>query len=113
VVKLGGDKEITKTTTEYDNQVFGVISENPGFAMNRSAGDDSTHPYVALSGRVPCKVQGKVSKGDRLTTSDLPGVAKKADLDNENCSVYTIIGRSLADKTTDDVASVEIVVGKL
>jgi len=113
VVKLGGDKEITKTSTEYDNQVFGVISENPGFAMNRSAGDDSTHPYVALSGRVPCKVQGKVSKGDRLTTSDLPGVAKKADLDNENCSVYTIIGRSLADKTTDDVASVEIVVGKL
>ena len=113
VVKIGGEKEITKTSTAYDTDVFGVISTDPAFKMNISAGDDTTHPYVALSGRVPCKVKGQVSKGDRLTTSDQPGVAQKADLDNELCSVYAIIGRALEDKKSDDTASIEIAVGKV
>ena len=37
----------------------------PGFEMNAGAGTDATHPSVALAGRVPCKVIGKVVKGQR------------------------------------------------
>lgn len=113
VVMIGGNKEITKTTTAYDTNVFGVVSTDPAFKMNSSAGDDSTHPYVGLSGRLPCKVKGKISKGDRLVSSDEPGVAQKADLDSELCSVYSVIGRSLEDKDSEEVAVIEIVVGKL
>jgi hypothetical protein len=42
----------------------------------------------------------------------MPGIGQKAELDNELCSVYNIIGRSLEDKATDNVALIEIVVGK-
>ena len=81
--------------------------------MNSEAGDDATHPYVALSGRVYCKVKGPVSKGDRLTTSDEPGVAQKADLDSELNSVYAVIGRSLESSNDNGIRQLEIVVGKL
>lgn len=113
VVKLGGEKEITKTTTPYDAQVFGVVSTDPAFKMNSGAGDDATHPYIALSGRVYCKVKGPITKGDRLTTSDQPGVAQKADLDNELASVYSVIGRSLETSDNEGMRSIEIVVGKI
>jgi len=63
LVKLGGEAEITKTTTANDDEVFGVVSENPAFMMNRDAGSDTTHPYVALSGRVMAKVTGPVKNG--------------------------------------------------
>ena len=41
--------------------------------MNSSAGNDETHPYIALKGRVPCKVTGKIDKGDLIVTSSNPG----------------------------------------
>lgn len=112
IVKLGGEKEITKTNVEYDEDVFGVISGQPGVQMNAQAGEDATHPFVAFAGRLHCKVKGPIKRGDRITTSTMPGIGQKAELDNELCSVYNVIGRSLEDKSTDDVALVEIVVGK-
>ncbi len=105
LVSIGGSKEITLTTEAWDPEVFGVISVNPGFAMNSGAGDDTTHPYVALSGRVPCKVVGKVTKGQRLVPSDLPGVAKAGT--GYNC----IFGRALENKDDDSVRLIEVVVG--
>jgi hypothetical protein len=112
IVKLGGEKEITKTASSYDSDVFGVISANPGVAMNIDAGDNSTHPFVAFAGRLPCKVKGPIAKGDRITTSDIAGVGQKAELDNELCSVYNVIGRSLESIASDEVETIEIVVGK-
>ena len=110
VVKIGGEKEITKTTQASDTDVFGVVAKDPAFKMNTGAGDDITHPYVSLSGRTPCKVLGAVKKGDRLITSDTPGVAKAVD--SELPSVYTVIGRSLEDNDALGVKYVEITVGK-
>ena len=43
--------------------------------MNSEAGTDETHPYIALKGRVPCKVVGNVNKGDLLVSSVYPGYA--------------------------------------
>jgi len=109
VVKIGGEKEITKTTTENDADVFGVISTDPAFKMNADAGTDGSHPYVALSGRVPCKVEGPVSKGQRLVSSTTPGVAKGV---TDTTTPLSIVGRALETKTDDGISIVEIVVGK-
>jgi hypothetical protein len=107
VVNIGGDNEIRKTTPSEDD-CFGVISTDPAFKMNADAGLDSTHPYVALSGRVPCKVEGPVAKGQRLIPGTTPGVAKAAD--PEDMTATNVIGRALADKTDADIGLVEIVV---
>lgn len=111
-VKIGGEKEITKTNKEYDTDVFGVIAENPAFKMNAGAGDDSTHPYVTLAGRTVCKVQGPISKGDRICASDIPGVAKRCDITHEKFHTLSIIGRSLGSHPTSDVAMIEVVLGR-
>jgi len=75
VVVVGGDKEITVTNIAANTAVAGVISKLPAYMMNSEAGDNSTHPYVALKGRVLCKVYGPVTKGDLLVTSRHPGYA--------------------------------------
>lgn len=111
-VKIGGEKEITKTNKEYDTDVFGVIAENPAFKMNAGAGDDATHPYVTLTGRTVCKVQGPISKGDRICASDIPGVAKRCDITHEKFHTLSIIGRSLGSHSTSDVAMIEVVLGR-
>ena len=76
VVVFDGDKEITTTDVEADYKVAGVISTDPGLKMNSNAGEDNTHPYVALKGRVPCKIIGPVKKGDLIVTSKTPGYGK-------------------------------------
>lgn len=75
VVVVGGEKEITVTRIAADPTVAGVISKSPAYMMNSEAGNDETHPYVALKGRVQCKVYGPVTKGDLLVTSRHPGYA--------------------------------------
>jgi hypothetical protein len=109
-VILGGEKEITESIEEASINVFGIISTAPGFEMNSGAGNDSTHPYVALAGRVPCKVIGKVDKGQRLVTSSVAGHARAA-FSSELGDYRRIIGRALASKETDGVGLVEVVVG--
>ena len=109
VVTLGGDAEITITTTDCDTFVFGVISDKPALQMNSKAGTDATHPYVALLGRTPCKVIGRCAKGDRLISSSTPGVARAADGGEDP---HCVIGRALATKQTDDVGLLEIVIGR-
>jgi len=112
VVSLGGEKEITTTATRADISVFGVVSHRPGLMLNASAGDNETHPYIALSGRVPVFVQGKVKKNQRLISSSTPGVAEAID-DEElsNFSTYQIIGRALQSKTTNGIGQILAVVG--
>ena len=66
VVMLGGNAEITKCKDELSEAVFGVISESPAFLMNAQAGNNETHPMVALKGRVMVKLQGTGKAGDRV-----------------------------------------------
>lgn len=109
VVRLGGKKEITHTQSAGDTEVFGVISTDPAFRMNDNVGDDDkTKPFVAFAGRVPCKVRGKIKKGQRLQTSDIKGVAELCINDGD---YRIVIGRALEDKNTDDIGLVEIAVG--
>lgn len=111
IVKIGGDKEITETTIAFDNQVFGVVSKNPGYLMNAVAGNDSTHPAIAKIGRVPAKVVGVVKKGQRLVSSNIPGTAMALDVPFVNEHIFCVIGRSLQDKDDDGLGLIEIVIG--
>ena len=110
VVELGGEKEITQSTTEGSTRVFGVVSTRPGLMLNAGAGNDDSHPFVALAGRVPCKVIGTAQKGDRLVTSSTPGYAR-AVADGELLDWTQVIGRALETKITDKPGSIEVVVG--
>jgi hypothetical protein len=91
VLVIGGEKEVTVTDKYADTRVAGVVSKNPAYMMNSEAGSDETHPYIALKGRVPCKVVGSINKGDLLVTSTYPGYAASAT----NPDVGTIIGKAL------------------
>lgn len=75
VMIIGGSKEVTTTTIHANTAVAGIVSKNPAYMMNSEAGTDETHPYIALKGRVPCKIEGQVKKGDLLVTSSFAGYA--------------------------------------
>ena len=109
VVILGGDREITLCTKEFDTQVFGVISETPAFLMNKDAGNNDSHPMVALQGRVRVKVQGAGKAGDRIVSSSTPGVARVAEL--EECTAFNVLGRLIQDKYNTQTELTECVIG--
>lgn len=107
VVELGGIKEITAAVKELTENVFGVISTAAGFLMNDGAGDNLSHPPVAMSGRVPVRVIGKVAKGDRLVSAG-NGLARAATRDE--LTAFNVIGRALEAKETVDEGTVEAIV---
>jgi hypothetical protein len=107
VVVFGGDAEITTTSTINDTRCAGVVTTDPAYIMNSDL--EGTRACLALAGRVPCKVVGRVKKGDMLTTSATPGYAVKA----LNPTLGAIIGKALEDKDTSDAGTIEIAVGRL
>jgi len=104
VVELGGDAEITAVVHELSEDVFGVVSNTAAYLMNSGAGNDTTHPAVAVGGRVQVKVTGKVRKGQRLVSAG-NGIARAATMGE--ATAFNVIGRALANKTTDGVGTVE------
>ena len=65
VVCIGGEQEITAVT--WGKRAIGVISTNPAFMMNK---DLEGGVYVALKGRVPVKVIGRIKKGEDLIAAN-------------------------------------------
>ena len=98
VVEVGGTAEITESTTDLSDKVFGVISDMPAYAMNAAAGNNESHPYVAMTGRTPVRVTGTVNKGDRLVTSTVKGCAR-AVAAGESITPFNVIGRALESST--------------
>jgi hypothetical protein len=107
VVELGGTQEITRSVTALSEKVFGVISTRPAYTMNGGAGEDDTHPKVAMTGRVPVKVTGYIRKGDRLVAAG-DGIARAAQ--PGEATAFNVIGRSLVDKTTPESGTIEAIV---
>jgi hypothetical protein len=107
VVVIGGEKEITVSTVDGDSDVFGVISTDPAYLMNSEAGNNETHPPVALAGRVPVRVVGTVRKGQRLISAG-NGCARAADA--SETTPHNIIGRALEAKTSEGEGLVKAIV---
>ena len=107
VVELGGTKEITRSTKDLSENVFGVISTRPAYTMNGGAGEDDTHPPVAMTGRVPVKCVGTVRKGDRLVSAG-DGFARAAQ--PGEATAFNVIGRSLENKHLEELGTIEAIV---
>ena len=108
VVDFGGVEEITQTVAPGSTAIAGVISTNPSYIMN--SGQQGKHVLpVALTGRVPCRVQGPVSKGDVLVSSTRPGVAQRIGTQYQpGC----VIGKSLGYIDDASIQTIEVVVGR-
>lgn len=105
VVIFGGEKEITISKEGNDIRVAGVISENPAYLMNSEA----TGLPVALVGKVKCKVVGHINKGDMLSSHPTHnGVAKKT----HDPQVGEVIGKALEDYDSQEIGTINIVVGR-
>tara|TARA_B100001057_G_scaffold95359_1_gene91800 strand:+ start:1369 stop:9261 length:7893 start_codon:yes stop_codon:yes gene_type:complete len=108
ILVFGGEQEVTTTNTKGDTRVAGVVSEHPAHLMNSNLEGDHVLA-VALTGRVPTKVLGRVKKGDMLVTSAVEGYA----IVNPLANTGTVIGKALQDKDTDDKGVIEVVVGRV
>ena len=107
VLVFGGDKEVTVTNTQGDNRVAGVVSDNAAFVMYDAC--PGLKNLIALQGRVPCRVVGKIKKGEMLVTSKIPGVAIAGGKD---IKVGTVVGKALVDYDSDHIGTIEIAVGR-
>ena len=66
VLEFGGDKEVT-VAEDGTTRVAGVVSTNPAYAMNQCCKGFAV--AIALQGRVPTKVRGKIRKGDMMVSA--------------------------------------------
>ena len=90
VVVFGGDLEVEACEHEVSHKVAGVVSTEPAYMMN----SDADGHYIALVGRVPCKVTGPVAKGDLLVTSSVKGHAMAVGGGTPGCILGKAIGSS-------------------
>jgi hypothetical protein len=105
VVVFGGSAEVTVSDESHTPYVAGVVSTQPAYLMN----SDQSGVPLALSGRVPCRVQGPVKKGDRLVNI-ASGVAGK--LDPIQYQPGCVIGHALENNETNDINLIEVVIMK-
>lgn len=106
VLVFGGDKEVTTTNSHMDRRIAGVVSNTAAYVMYSACPGHKN--LVALVGRVPCKVVGKIKKGDILVTAGIHGVA----IANNDPKVGTIVGKAIEDYDSDHIGTIEIAVGR-
>jgi hypothetical protein len=109
LLDFGGNHEVTATTTSHSTAVAGIVSTNPSYLMNATLTSDHVIA-VALVGRVPCRVVGTVTKGDRLVASDIAGVATVLDM--AKYEPGCIIGKALESYDSTEVGTIEVAVGR-
>ena len=109
VVIFGGKRELTTTKKKNDKRVAGVISTNPAHIMNMALVKTGTNVVeLALQGRVPCNVIGKVKAGDIIVTSETQGYG----MVNNKAKAGTIIGKAISSKNNKKPGIVEVLVGR-
>ena len=89
VVSIGGEKEVTACSI--GERAIGVVSANPAYMMNSELEGGT---YIALKGRVPVKVIGKIKKGYTLVAGT-DGVAMPGAADS-------LVGFAVALESSDD-----------
>ncbi len=89
VVVIGGEKEVTACSQ--GERAIGVVSANPAYMMNS---DLEGGTYIALKGRVPVRVMGKVKKGYSLIAG-IDGTAMAGPADS-------LAGFAVALESSDD-----------
>jgi hypothetical protein len=105
VLMIGGDEEVT-IAIEDTQRLAGVVSQNPAYLMNSECEGEYV-VAIALQGRTPVRVKGKVNKGDFLVSAG-DGYAKATD----NPRIGSIIGKSL-ESFDGEYGMIEAMVGRL
>ncbi len=105
VLLFGGEQEVTLSNAFDSTKVAGVVTTNPAYSMNAMLEAEYV-AEIALQGRVPCKVQGPVEKGD-LMVSASNGHATA----NNDARAGTIIGKAL-ENFNGDFGVIEVAVGR-
>lgn len=110
VLVFGGEKEVTQSTSGHMTSIAGTVSDNPAYIMNAGI-DAEFKATVALLGRVPVRVIGKIKPGDLIVSSGIPGVGMAAHIDKylPGC----VIGKALESFSSDVEGIIEVVVGRL
>ena len=106
VLSFGGPQEVTFCDQDQDTTVAGVVSTDPAYIMN--SGLVGEHVAVlTLMGRVPCQVQGPITKGSLMVAAG-NGRAKAQVFP----AAGTIIGKAI-EAFDGDIGIIEIVVGRV
>jgi F0F1-type ATP synthase membrane subunit c/vacuolar-type H+-ATPase subunit K len=82
---------------EYDEGIFGVVSDNPTLAILDTNLED--YRYITTTGQVAVKVvgiNGAIEEGDYITTSRMPGIGQRADVSGP------VLGIALESYESDD-----------
>jgi hypothetical protein len=109
VLVFGGACEVTTTDQDHNTAVAGIVSTNPAHLMNGMLVGDGV-VALGLTGRLPCRVQGPVAKGDVLVTSNTAGVAQR--IDNTKFLPGCVVGKALEAINTNTIQTIEVVVGR-
>ena len=107
VLVFGGNAEVTVTDKHNDSRVAGVVSTRPAHLMNAELEGENV-VALGLTGRLPCKVIGKVNKGDILVAAAKKGYA----VVNNSPAPGTIVGKALENKDDYNEGTIEVVVGR-
>lgn len=108
VLSIGGKYDVTLSQLDADVSVAGIVSVKPAYRMNEDAGDHSTHPFIALKGRVPCKIVGRIHKGDLIVTSGrYPGHGRAME---NNDSPNAVFAKALHSHNFDGQGIIEVMV---
>ena len=106
VLHFGGEFEVTQCDTDMCARVAGVVSTAPAHLMNTGLVGDNV-VALALTGRVPCLVQGTIRKGDMMVSAG--NGRARADY---NPKVGSVIGKALEDFDGAE-GVIEVVVGRV
>jgi hypothetical protein len=101
VVHFSGDNKVSKCDHDAHTAVAGVISTEPGFLLN----EGGAGVKLAMTGKVPCKVQGSINAGDLMVSAG-NGKARA----ESNPAVGTVIGKAIESHTSDGDGVINIMV---
>jgi hypothetical protein len=110
IVVFGGERDVTISTTSHDPRVAGIAIDPTADAeltlTNFGLNACST---FAVMGIVPCSVQGPISKGDCVVTSNITGVGEK--LDPKKYVHGCILGKSIENIQDNSIQIIQVAVG--
>jgi hypothetical protein len=106
VLSFGGHHEVTISDVDHDVTIAGVVSTAPSHLMN--AGLVGNHvATIALVGRVPCLVEGPVSKGDMMVSAGNGRARSETDP-----KIGSVLGKAL-ENFNGSLGVIEVVIGRV
>ena len=107
VLGIGGDKEVT--LYKEGMKLAGVVSTQPGLMMNQTDDnrDDPMWPFVALKGRIPCKINGTAKKGQYIV-ADQDGKGRAVDELSTIAEYTLLIGTAIGDCDGEGTVEVKV-----